>query len=153
MQRVFGNFVAGRGGVGLLLVRLVFGLALMLHGWQKIQSPGVPMGWMGPDAPVPGFLLGLATLSEFGGGLALVLGLLTPLAALGVISTMLFAILMVHLKSGHPFVSMGGKPSFESAAGYLAVALWMLITGPGKLSLDALIWGKNQHQNRSGLDT
>jgi putative oxidoreductase len=147
MKRVFGSFVAGRGGVGLLLVRLVFGLALMLHGWQKIQSPGGPMGWMGPDAPVPGVLQGLATLSEFGGGLAFVVGLLTPLAALGVVCTMLFAILMVHLKAGQPFVGAPGKPSFESPAGYLAVALLLLITGPGTLSLDALLWGKNR---RSG---
>ena len=36
---------------------------------------GGPFGWMGPEAPVPGFLQGMAVLAEFGGGLALILGI------------------------------------------------------------------------------
>jgi len=36
---LFGNFVRGRGTVGLLMVRFVFGLGLMLHGFSKIQTP------------------------------------------------------------------------------------------------------------------
>ncbi|HSN54816.1 MAG TPA: DoxX family membrane protein, partial [Candidatus Sulfomarinibacteraceae bacterium] len=47
----------------LLLLRLVAGLAFMFHGWGKIQNP---FGWMGPDGFAPGFLQGLAALSEFG---------------------------------------------------------------------------------------
>jgi putative oxidoreductase len=45
---------------------------------------------------------------------------------------------MVHIRHGDPFV--GSPRSFEPAAGYLAVALLMLLTGPGCLSLDALIF-------------
>lgn len=142
MNRVFGSFVTGWSATGLLIVRLVFGLGLLLHGLQKIQSPGGPMGWMKPPAPVPGVFQGLATLSEFGGGLALILGLLTPLAALGIAFTMLVATYTVHFKMGGPFVGAPGKPSFESSADYLAVALLMLFTGPGDLSLDALIFSK-----------
>ena len=139
MDWIFGNFVRGRGAAGLLIVRLVFGLGIMLHGWQKIQSPGGPFGWMPQQAPVPGFLQGLATLAEFGGGLGIVLGLLTPLAALGLISNMLVALFMVHLPNGHPFVGAHGQPSFEPAADYLAAALLLLLTGPGAWSLDALL--------------
>ena len=78
MSRLFGPFITGPGAVGLLVLRLVAGSALMLHGWPKIQNP---FGWMPPQSPVPGILQALAALSEFGGGLALILGLLTPIAA------------------------------------------------------------------------
>ena len=138
MNWIFGSFVRGRGAAGLLIVRLVFGLGIMLHGWQKIQSDGGPFAWMGPKSPVPGFFQGLATLAEFGGGLGIILGLLTPLVALGLICNMLVALFMVHLPNGHPFVGGHGGPSFEPAAGYLAVALLLLLSGPGSLSLDAL---------------
>lgn len=139
MKTPFGDFVSGRGAIGLLIVRLIFGVGIALHGWGKIQHP---FSWMGPDAPVPGILQALAALSEFGGGIALALGLLTPLAMFGLACTMLVAITTVHLKSGHPFVANGNGPSYEKAALYLAVALAMIFTGPGALSLDAKLFGK-----------
>ncbi len=135
MHWVFGNYVRGRGAAGLLIVRLVFGLGIMLHGWQKINSPGGPMGWMGEKAPVPAVFQGLATAAEFSGGLGILVGLLTPIAAFGLTCNMLVALCMVHLPKGDPFVGKGG---YESAAGYLAVALLVLLTGPGAWSLDAL---------------
>src|SRR6218665_1102626 len=79
---------SNRLATALLLLRLMAGIALMSHGFGKIQAP---FSWMGPDAPIPGFLLFLAALSEFGGGLALVLGLLVPLASFGIICTMAVA--------------------------------------------------------------
>src|ERR1700674_2181756 len=101
MNRVFGPFVGGRPAVALLLVRIVFGFALALHGLPKIQHPS---GWMGPHAPITGFLQCLAAINEFGGGCAIILGLLTPLACLGVVCNMLFAIFLVHIRMGQPFV-------------------------------------------------
>src|SRR5262245_3700726 len=77
VDKIFGSFVGGRAAWGLLVVRVVFGLGIAQHGWSKIQHP---FNWMGPDAPVPAFLQFLAALSEFGGGIALIFGLLTPLA-------------------------------------------------------------------------
>jgi putative oxidoreductase len=141
IDRVFGSFVGGRAAWGLLVVRVVFGLGIAQHGWGKIQHP---FTWMGQDAAVPGFLQALAALSEFGGGVALILGLLTPLALLGLAITMIVAITTVHLKAGHPFVARGGGPSYELAALYLAVSLLALIAGPGKLSLDAKLFGRSR---------
>ena len=138
MRRLYAPFVEGRGAVGLLLLRLVFGLALMFHGFPKIQHA---TSWMGPGAPVPGFFQFLAAFSEFFGGLAFITGLLTPIAALGVAATMLTALITVHFKHGDPFVSQHGE-SFESPLGYLAFALLMILTGPGRLSLDALLFGR-----------
>ena len=40
MYWLYGNYVGGRGAVGLLIVRLVFGAGIMLHGWQKLHMPG-----------------------------------------------------------------------------------------------------------------
>ena len=139
---IFGKFVPGRGAAGLLIIRLVFGLGIMLHGWQKIHSPGGPMGWMGPDSHVPGIFQALSTAAEFSGGLGIVVGLLTPLAALGLTFNMLVALFMVHIPAGHAFVGGHGQPSFEPAADYLAAALVILIMGPGAWSLDALIIDK-----------
>lgn len=138
---LYGTFIDGRAALGLLVLRLVVGAALMLHGWPKIQNP---LAWMGPTAPVPGILQFLAALSEFGGGLALVLGLLTPVAALGIACTMAFATVMVHLSSGHPFVAQAGGPSYELALAYFAIALLMMLAGPGTLSLDHLLFGRRR---------
>jgi putative oxidoreductase len=142
MYRVFPNFVRGPGAVGLLILRVVVGAAFVFHGWYKMQSPGGALGWMGPEAPVPGPLQGLAVLAEFGGGLALILGLLTPLAALGIAGTMIVALAMVHLPHGDPFVGQPGKLSFELAAGYLATMILFLLIGPGILSLDGLLFAR-----------
>src|ERR1700722_20951224 len=83
--------------VGLLILRLVMGVAFAIHGWGKIQSPGGAFAWMGPDATMPGVMQLLAVVAEFGGGIALVLGLLTRLAGLGLTCTMAVAAGMGHI--------------------------------------------------------
>jgi putative oxidoreductase len=125
--------------VALLLLRVVAGLAFMFHGWGKIQHP---LSWMGPESAFPGSLQGLAALSEFGGGLAWVLGLLTPLAALGIACTMAVAFWFHAFVNGDPFVAMGpGQGSYELAAVYLAIAVLLMAAGPGRLSLDRMFFG------------
>jgi putative oxidoreductase len=114
------------------------GSAFILHGWSKIQQP---FDWMGPHAWAPWFLQGLAACSEFGGGIALLLGLLTPLACLGIVATMLTALFTVHFPHGPPFIAAKGHPaSFETPLLYLSCAIVFLILGPGTISLDALLF-------------
>ena len=124
--------------VALLLIRVVAGIAFMMHGWPKIQNP---LGWMGPNSFAPGPFLGLAAVSEFFGGLAWVLGLLTPLAALGILCTMTVAFCFHAFVNGDPFVSMTGGPAYELAAVYLCIALLLIALGPGRFSLDRGIFG------------
>ena len=147
MQKLFyPSFVGGRGALGLLVLRLVTGAAFIQHGWPKIQNA---FHWLdqAPNPP-PGFLQALAALSEFGGGIALILGLLTPLAALGIACTMVVAITTVHLPRGDPFVAAKpGEASFEPAAVYLAIVITLLLVGPGLLSLDALLFGRRASQS------
>src|SRR5688572_29253926 len=88
LRWIYPAFPGTRESLGLLLLRLVMGAAFILHGWPKIQNA---TAWMGADAPVPGFLQAAAAASEFGGGILLILGLLTPLALLGLAATMAVA--------------------------------------------------------------
>ncbi|MBY0402338.1 MAG: DoxX family protein, partial [Cyanobacteria bacterium] len=114
--------------------------------FHKIQAP---FNWMGAEAPVPEFLQALAALSEFGGGIAVIFGLFTPLAALGLFFTMAFAVLMVHVPMGHPFVAMEDptQPSYELALVYWIMSLNLLLNGPGAFSLDGFLFrDKFQHQ-------
>lgn len=124
---------------GLLLLRLVAGLAFMFHGFMKIQNP---FGWMGANANIPGILQALAAISEFGGGLAWMLGLLTPLASFGLACTMTVAASMHAFVFRDPFVAKGGGGSYELASIYLCVALLLWLAGPGRFSLDRLIFGE-----------
>jgi putative oxidoreductase len=141
---------AGRASsVGLLAVRLAAGSAFIFHGWPKIKNA---FAWMGPDSPVPGPLQAAAAVAEFGGGIAWVLGLLTPVFSFLILCTMGTAVYMVHLKQGDfanadRFVAVNkvGEPyvaSWELAAVYASIALLLLLAGPGCLSADACLFGK-----------
>jgi putative oxidoreductase len=122
----------------LVLLRVVVGLAFIMHGWGKIQNP---FAWMPPEAPVPGFLQMLAAVSEFGGGIALILGLLTSLALLGMMITMAVAVTMHAFVMGDPFVNPMGGSSYELALVYFSIFAVLMATGPGKFSADAKIFG------------
>jgi putative oxidoreductase len=128
------------GSIGLLLLRIVVGIAFLLHGWPKIQNP---FEWMGPDAPTPGGLQLAAAVSEFVGGMALIAGLLTRIASLGIGSTMAVAV-QFHLQQGQPFVGRAGSPSYELAAVYLACAVVFFLLGPGHFSVDSFLFRKRQ---------
>lgn len=130
----------------LLFLRLVAGSAFIFHGWQKIQNP---MGWMGPESSIPGFLQLLAAISEFGGGIGWVFGILTPLASLGIASTMTVAVYLHLMVRKDPFVNLTGGPSYELAFVFLGIALVFLVLGPGKLSLDKLLFGERTEKGIS----
>jgi putative oxidoreductase len=138
MFRWYGN-VGGCGSVGLLVLRLVVGAAFLFHGWPKIQNATTWMNKM-PDAPPP-YLQAAAAVAEFGGGISLILGFLTPLFALLLACTMATAAFMVHIPKGDPFVSQGG-PSWELAAVYFGVSVMFLLVGPGQLSMDWCLFGR-----------
>ncbi len=132
--------LTARVSTGLLILRLVAGLAFMFHGYGKIQNP---TGWMGPNATIPGILQALAAVSEFGGGLGWILGLLTPLASFGLVCTMAVAAYTHAFVLHDPFVAKGpGSGSYELASAYFCVAILLLLAGPGRFSLDRVLFGE-----------
>jgi putative oxidoreductase len=122
----------------LLLIRIICGYAFILVGWGKIQNP---VGWMGENSGFPGIFQALAAISEFVGGIALVLGFLTRLAAFGLVCTMVVAVYMHKVVMGDPFVSLTGGSSYQLAVLYLLLVLLLLVAGPGRFSVDRLLFG------------
>ena len=128
--------------VGMMILRLVVGATMAAHGAQKL------FGWFGGPGisgtlgfvkqlrfrPVKAQAL-LGAGSEFGGGLLLALGLLTPLGAAAVIGTMVAAIASVHWPKGF-FNSNGG---FEFNLTLIAAALALAFAGPGLYSVDSAL--------------
>ena len=121
----------------LAVLRLVLGVTFIMHGGQKLFVYGLDgvagsFGQMG--IPAAGFFGPFVAFVEFFGGIAITLGLLTRLAALGVGATMVVAILTVHLKQG--FFNPGGV---EFPLALLASAIALVVTGAGAYSADAVI--------------
>jgi putative oxidoreductase len=87
---------------------------------------------------IPRILQLLITVAENLGGLLLIFGFLTPLWAIIFIGDMLVVICAVKIPSGLPYVGTGGK-SWEIEAHLLLASIVLLICGPGRFSIDALI--------------
>ncbi|MGF1472834.1 MAG: DoxX family protein [Rubrobacteraceae bacterium] len=127
------------GNLALLLVRATLGLFMAGHGAQKLfgwfDGPGIEgtagfMESLGLRPGKPWAIIGGA--SEFGGGVLTLLGLLNPLGSLGVIGAMAMATTKVH--ANNPiWVTEGGA---ELPVTNSAIATALMMTGPGKLSLD-----------------
>lgn len=126
------NVQDSRVSLALLILRLVFGVAFVAHGWGKIQNP---MAWAGEN--FPGVLQLLAAVAEFGGGIAWIIGCLVPLASFGIFCTMAMAVYVHAVVKGDPFI--GG---YELALVYLIFAVAMMISGPGKYSVDNKLFNK-----------
>ena len=128
--------------IGLLLLRLAVGLTLAAHGTQKLfgwfQGPGLSA--VGQFFTVLGFPPGrrhalMAALGETAGGVLLAVGFATPAAVAVVVSVMLVAIVTVHLGKGF-FAQNGG---YEYPFVLAVAALTLAFTGPGSLSIDAVV--------------
>lgn len=120
--------------LGLLVLRVTFGLSLALaHGLPKLLAPARFIGGLAKrDFPLPEVFGWAAIGAELVGGLLLAIGLLTKPAAALVLITMAVAVLDAH--AGDPFREK------ELAIAYGAVALALLLTGPGRWALDGRLF-------------
>lgn len=120
--------------LGLLIIRLIFGITFARHGTEKLFGwfgghgikgtagffesmgikPGIPMAY-------------LAAIGEILGGLFLAVGIFLPVAAILIVGPMIVAMLTVTGKNGFA-ITAGG---YEYNLAIIAVAIGILLTGPG----------------------
>jgi putative oxidoreductase len=127
----------------LLVARVVLAVVMFAHGSQKLFAL---FGGRGLDATyaffaafgIPPWLGTLAMVAEFGGAIALLLGVLGRIAAAGLIVNMLVAIFVVHGQFGF-FMNWGGQQRGEGIEFHLitiALLLTILVRGAGPVSID-----------------
>jgi len=131
-------------GWGPLVIRVVLGVIFIAHGSQKLfgafGGPGIKgvAGFVTNLGMAPGILWAwILALTEFVGGIALILGLFTSIASAGLIIAMLVAIIKVHARNG--FFLSQEKMGFEYNLALIAMAVSLILSGPGKFSIDKLI--------------
>ncbi|UXA05753.1 DoxX family protein [Mycobacterium sp. SMC-2] len=137
--------------VGLLILRLVLGVTLAAHGYNKFFGGGRIPGtarWFESIGMKPGkFHATVAATTEMAAGLGLAAGLLTPIPAAGFVSLMLVAAWTVHRPNGFFIVKEGWEYNLVLAASAVAVAT----LGAGKLSLDYVVFGHSWMDGWRGL--
>ncbi|HZL69868.1 MAG TPA: DoxX family protein [Candidatus Limnocylindrales bacterium] len=147
---MFRKLVSTSNDFTLTIVRLVLGVTFFMHGAQKM------LGWFGgygfhgtmgfftQQMGIPTPLAFLAICAEFFGGLGLLVGLLSRIAALGIIVNMLVAIATVHHVNGF-FMNWTGQQKGEGFEYHLlaiALAIVVLVKGSGAISIDRAIAGE-----------
>jgi len=121
--------------LALTLLRIGVGTIFVVHGWQKLNDiHGTAAAFAHQGIPSPTFTVYLAILGELFGGLGLLLGALTPLAAFGPVLVMAAAIYFVHRNNG----LLGQNGGWEYPMTLLLVALYFATHGAGPLSIDGL---------------
>jgi len=131
------SIVLQRVSAALAVLRVIVGIIFVAHGAQKLFTyglAGVSGSFAGMGIPLPGITGPAVAFLEFFGGIALILGLLTRLTALGLAINMLGAIFMVHLAAGF-FLPQGYEFALALFGGSVALAL----AGAGEYSVDAVL--------------
>lgn len=144
MSDAWRRFVATGDSVAPLVLRLALGVVMFAHGAQKV------LGWWGGAGVagtfeafqqawgIPPFLTVLTMAAEFGGGLLLIVGAFTRLAALAIGINMVVAVLVNHVQHGFfmDWYGVAGGHGFEYHLLAVGMALALLIQGGGRASVD-----------------
>ena len=134
------RWVSRSPAYALVPVRLIVGVVAVIHGWPKVRDLGAfidQLRVMG--IPLPQIFGTAAALSEFLGGLALILGLFTRQAAFFFACVMAVAAFRVHWANGF-FAKEGG---YEYPLVLLVASLSLILGGSGPLSIQSSIYSPN----------
>lgn len=127
--------------LALLLIRATVGLTMVAHGWNHAFGAGGiagTTGWFASMGMRPAKLHAtLASVTEVGAGLALALGLLTPLVCAALVGTLAVAFVTAHLRNGF-FIFRPGQ-GYEYILILITTLLTISLLGPGAWSLDAAL--------------
>jgi putative oxidoreductase len=142
MNSIINKIITTSTGLDTLSLRLGAGVIFAAHGAQKLFGwfGGYGLegtaGWMASIGLEPGLLMAaMAGSAEFFGGLLLIVGLLVRPTALVLGTTMLVAIVTVHLQNGL-FLSNNG---YEFGLALLAISIGLVFRGAGSFSADRLL--------------
>ena len=144
---MFRKLFAAEDSATTALLRLVLGIVFFAHGAQKMLGwfggPGFSgtMGLFTGYLHIPAPFAFLAMAAEFFGGLGLILGFLTRIAAFGIAANMVVAIGMVHRGFGF-FMNWSGTQKgegFEYHLLVLAITAFLMMRGAGAFSIDRAI--------------
>ncbi len=137
----------------LTIIRVVLGVIFFMHGSQKV------MGWFGggglaatvqgmTQMGLPAVLVYTVAFTEFLGGIALIFGLLTRLAAFGIMCVMIGAVVTVHWKNGfflNFYMTPGIGHGYEYNLALIAMSLSLIFGGSGCCALDNFFCRKKEN--------
>lgn len=150
---MFRKLIATDNDIATAIVRLVLGVIFFAHGAQKM------LGWFGGYGfsgtmgfftgmmHIPALFAFLAIAAEFFGGLGLIFGFLTRIAALGISCNMIVAVTMIHHQFGF-FMNWTGAQKGEGYEYHLlvlAVTVFLMIRGAGMASIDRALSSPARH--------
>ncbi len=117
--------------IALLLLRIATGIIFIAHGWQKVANPEVASNFFASQG-LPGFLAIVVGYIEVIGGLMVLIGLWTSIAAIAL--SIIIAIALFYVKGGAIFRAFN-VPVFESELSLLAMSLALTLKGSGKIAV------------------
>jgi putative oxidoreductase len=134
----------------LTLLRVAVGFIMATHGWMKLaDTADTTASFAELGLPLPGLMAYLAAIAEFFGGLALIVGVLTRVAAAGIAGVMVVAILFAHLGNG--LLAQNG--GWEYPLTILLVSSFFVVNGAGSLSLDYALERRRQRRAAHAAST
>ncbi|MDN3016241.1 DoxX family protein [Paenibacillus sp. BSR1-1] len=130
--------------VGALILRVTLGAIFLIHGIVKFQG-GIEniVGWFS-SIGLPGFMAYAVALIEIIGGIALIIGLGTRIVSALFSILMIGAILKVKLSVG--FLGNGQMAGYELDLGFLAIAVFLVISGSKLISIDQFFSKKDSNE-------
>ena len=144
---MFRKLLATSDDMALTLIRVVAGVVIFAHGAQKMlgwfggYGFSGTMGFFTHSMGIPAAFAFLAICAEFLGGIGLIVGFLSRVAAFGVFCNMAVAIIMVHHNFGF-FMNWTGAQKGEGYEYHLlmmAICVTVMIRGAGALSIDRAV--------------